>query len=174
MGTNRVGRRTLEVCLDKCIETVLEQYVKTDVVTMPQFDIFLNDVLMVFLKITPAKKRKSTSLSLAKAFVKYHGQTPVLSFTSEGISVATTYAEWIIHHCVYFEVKVVVDMIDQRNLSTGLQSISPLALVDFDRSIPYLSKCYAKSQNEFGVLKMVFRIENASKTCIQYTTTYSL
>ena len=142
--------------------------------TMPQFDIFLNDVLMVFLKTSPAKKRKSTSLSLAKAFVKYHGQTPVSSFTSEGISVATAYAEWIIHHCVYFEVKVVVDMLDQRNLSTGLQSISPLALVDFNRSIPYLSKCYAKRQNEFGVLKMVFRIENASKTFIQYTTTSSL
>ena len=145
--------------------------------TMPQFDIFLNDVLMVFLKTSPAKKRKekkSTSLSLAKAFVKYHGQTPVSSFTSEGISVATAYAEWIIHHCVYFEVKVVVDVLDQRNLSTGLQSISPLALVDFNRSIPYLSKCYAKRQNEFGVLKMVFRIENASKTFIQYTTTSSL
>ena len=141
--------------------------------TMPQFDIFLNDVLMVFLKTSPAKK-KSTSLSLAKAFVKYHGQTPVSSFTSEGISVATAYAEWIIHHCVYFEVKVVVDVLDQRILSTGLQSISPLALVDFDRSIPYLSKYYAKSQNEFGVLKMVFRIENASKTFIQYTTTSSL
>lgn len=109
--------------------------------TMPQFDIFLNDVLMVFLKTSSAKK--STSLSLAKAFVKYHGQTPVSSFTSEGISVATAYAEWIIHHCVYFEVKVVVDVLDQRILSTGLQSISPLALVDFDRSIPYLSKCYA-------------------------------
>ena len=64
--------------------------------TMPQFDIFLNDVLMVFLKTSSAKK--STSLSLAKAFVKYHGQTPVSSFTSEGISVATAYAEWIIHH----------------------------------------------------------------------------
>ena len=106
--------------------------------------------------------------------MKYHGQTPVSSFTSEGISAATAYAEWIIHHCVYFEVKVVVDVLDQRNLSTGLQSISTLALVDFDRSIPYLSKCYAKSQNEFGVLKMVFRIENASKTFIQYTTTSSL
>ena len=111
--------------------------------TMPLFDIFLNDILMVFLKTSPAKKRKTTSLSLAKAFVKYHGQTPVSSFTSEGISVATAYAEWIIHHCVYFKVKVVVDMLDQRNLSTGLQSNSPLALVDFDRSIPYLSKCYA-------------------------------
>ena len=140
--------------------------------TMPQFDIFLNDVLMVFLKTSSAKK--STSLSLAKAFVKYHGQTLVSSFTSEGISVATAYAEWIIHHCVYFEVKVVVDVLDQRNLSTGLQSISPLALVDFNRSIPYLSKCYAKRQNEFGVLKMVFRIEYASKTFIQYTTTSSL
>ena len=119
---------------------------------MPQFDIFLNDVLMVFLKTSSAKK--STSLSLASA--------------------ATAYAEWIIHHCVYFEVKVVVDVLDQRNLSTGLQSISPLALVDFNRSIPYLSKCYAKRQNEFGVLKMVFRIENASKAFIQYTTTSSL
>ena len=119
--------------------------------TMSQFDIFLNDILMVFLKISPAKK--STLLSLAKAFVKYHGQTPVSSFTSEGISVATTYAEWIIHYCVYFEVKVVVDMLDQRNLSTGLQSISPLALVDFDRSISYLSKCNANSQNEFGGLE---------------------
>ena len=142
--------------------------------TMPQFDIFLNDVLMVFLKTSPAKKRKTTSLSLAKAFVKYHGQTPVPSFTSEGISVATAYAEWIIHHCVYFEVKVVVDVLDQRILSTGLQSISPLDLVDFNRSIPYLSKCYAKRQNEFGVLKMVFKIENASNTFIQYTTTSSL
>ena len=32
MGTNRVGRKTLEICLNKCIETVLEQHVNTDVV----------------------------------------------------------------------------------------------------------------------------------------------
>lgn len=57
--------------------------------TMPQFDIFLNDVLMVFLKTSPAKK--STSLSLAKAFVKYHGQTPVSSFTSEAMILEQKY-----------------------------------------------------------------------------------
>ena len=62
MGTNRVGRKTLEICLIECIETVLEQHVNTDVVTIPQFDIFLNDVLMVFLKTSPAKKRKSHRL----------------------------------------------------------------------------------------------------------------
>lgn len=31
MGTNRVGRKTLEICLNN-IETVLEQHVNTDVV----------------------------------------------------------------------------------------------------------------------------------------------
>ena len=173
MGTNRVGRKTLK-SVSISIETVLEQHVNTDVVNDASVWHLSQWYTHGFPEDFACKEKKSTSLSLAKAFVKYHGQTPVSSFTSEGISVATAYAEWIIHYCVYFEVKVVVDMLDQRNLSTGLQSISPLALVDFDRSIPYLSKCYAKRQNEFGVLKMVFRIENASKTFIQYTTTSSL
>jgi len=164
MGTNRVGRRTLDEFLKNCVGKTLRGYVEQGLF-LPVLEEFLNDVLKIFLTDSPAKKGRTSSLSLAKAFVRNYGDGAEMSFTGDSICIDTPKAKWHVRHCMGFEVKVTVGKMDGRNLfmEQKFRRVSPLAMIDFERCIPFLIEHYAAYERDMMITAMIYRIEDVTK-----------